>query len=91
MEEVAMHILPDDVLVIIFGEFCERNAESLQASASWVIFTVCKRGRALAISTPSLWTVFFFHAYSVDRTNIAPEATVVHLARVKEHTLDFRP
>lgn len=93
-DEALVHVLLDDILILIFVQLSRRHTGDFywRSRPPWVISTVCKRWRALAVSTPSLWTEVVFHPYwtGQDHPKLASqhEGIEVQLLRAQDCALD---
>ncbi|KAJ7156647.1 hypothetical protein C8R46DRAFT_860900, partial [Mycena filopes] len=54
-----LRLLPDEILLEIF-QHCLAPHDA-RATAPWVVSHVCRRWRAVALSSPQLWRHFVFH------------------------------
>ncbi|KAJ7186160.1 hypothetical protein C8R46DRAFT_1185621 [Mycena filopes] len=85
-----LRLLPDEILLEIFRHSCAPTSEpSATATAPWVASRVCRRRRAVSLSSPQLWRRFVLRNSSAEPLSILPQEFPTQLERAGQTLLSI--
>ncbi|TFL04396.1 hypothetical protein BDV98DRAFT_562185 [Pterulicium gracile] len=89
-DDHGIHVLSDDVLLMIFEALLQPLSSEAASPPPWRISFICSRWRNLVLSTPSLWTKVTFQPEidEEDDDTVQTETLEVQLARAGSCALD---